>query len=175
MGVPQDRQALLDAVRRTYAALRADLSGVPASLAVLPELEGHVAGTLISVDDLIAYLVGWNRTVLKWHEREAAGRPIDYPDTGFKGNELGRLAQRFYADLAGAPHDARLAMLDDAYQAIMDLIESHDDHSLYGLPWYGKWTRGRMIQFNTSSPYVNARKRLRPWMKQHGLTTARAV
>lgn len=173
MAVPQDRQALLDAVRGGYAALRADLGEVPAALAGLPELEGHVAGTLMSVDDLIAYLVGWNRTVLKWHEREAAGHPIDYPDTGYKGNELGRLAQRFYADMAGVSHAERLAMLDDAYKAIVALIESYDDHSLYGVPWYGKWTRGRMIQFNTSSPYANARKRLRPWMKRHGLKTAR--
>jgi len=26
---------------------------------------------------------------------------------------------------------------------------------------------GRMIQFNTSSPYANARGRLRKWLKSH--------
>ncbi|WP_353959734.1 ClbS/DfsB family four-helix bundle protein [Corynebacterium atrinae] len=25
-------------------------------------------------------------------------------------------------------------------------------------PWYGKWTMGRMISFNTSSPYADARR-----------------
>ena len=91
---------------------------------------------------------------------ERDGRPLLLRDEA-----SGRL-HRLPADLAGAPHDARLAMLDDAYQAIMDLIESHDDHSLYGLPWYGTWTRGRMIQFNTSSPYANARTRLRRWLRE---------
>ncbi|EQB9714967.1 ClbS/DfsB family four-helix bundle protein, partial [Yersinia enterocolitica] len=28
-----------------------------------------------------------------------------------------------------------------------------------------KWTMGRMIQFNTASPYANARGRLRKWLK----------
>lgn len=32
--------------------------------------------------------------------------------------------------------------------------------------WYQKWTMGRMIQLNTSSPYDNARKRLRKWKRQ---------
>jgi hypothetical protein len=33
--------------------------------------------------------------------------------------------------------------------------------ALYGRGWYETWTMGRMIQFNTSSPYANARGRLR--------------
>ncbi|MFE3838233.1 ClbS/DfsB family four-helix bundle protein [Pseudogemmobacter sonorensis] len=32
-------------------------------------------------------------------------------------------------------------------------------------PWYGKWTKGRMIQFNSTSPYANARGRIRKWLR----------
>lgn len=51
--------------------------------------------------NLVAYLVGWNELVLKWLERDAAGLPIDFPETGYKWNELGRLAGRFYQDYEG--------------------------------------------------------------------------
>ncbi|HGU7194519.1 TPA: ClbS/DfsB family four-helix bundle protein, partial [Yersinia enterocolitica] len=34
---------------------------------------------------------------------------------------------------------------------------------------YGKWTMGRMISFNTSSPYSNACSRLRKWAKENNL------
>ncbi|MCG8400066.1 MAG: ClbS/DfsB family four-helix bundle protein, partial [Firmicutes bacterium] len=45
-------------------------------------------------------------------------------------------------------------------------IEKKDNIQLYGTPWYEKWTMGRMIQLNTSSPYKNARNRIRKWKKQ---------
>ena len=44
------------------------------------------------------------------------------------------------------------------------------DASLYGEAWYGKYPLGRMIQLNTSSPYANARARLRKWKKASGLS-----
>ena len=30
-------------------------------------------------------------------------------------------------------------------------------------------TAGRMIQFNSSSPYANARRRIRAWLRDQGL------
>ena len=47
----------------------------------------------------------------------------------------------------------------------MSSIETRSNNDLYGRLWYGKWTMGRMIQFNTSSPYTHARGRLRKWLK----------
>ncbi|EPE9290931.1 ClbS/DfsB family four-helix bundle protein, partial [Escherichia coli] len=41
---------------------------------------------------------------------------------------------------------------------------------LYGRPWYTKWTMGRMISFNTSSPYANANGRLRKWAKNNNIS-----
>ncbi|HIE6756534.1 TPA: colibactin self-protection protein ClbS, partial [Escherichia coli] len=45
------------------------------------------------------------------------------------------------------------------------LIERFSNDELYGKPWYNKWTRGRMIQFNTASPYKNASGRLNKLQK----------
>ncbi len=45
------------------------------------------------------------------------------------------------------------------------LVESYSDEALYQQQWYGKWTRGRMIQFNTASPWNNAASRLNALLK----------
>ncbi|WP_326491305.1 ClbS/DfsB family four-helix bundle protein, partial [Rhodovulum sulfidophilum] len=61
-------------------------------------MEGHAAGTMMSPADLVAYLLGWNELVLKWLDRDDRGEAVEFPETGFKWNQLGSLAQKFYAD-----------------------------------------------------------------------------
>ena len=57
-----------------------------------------------------------------------------------------------------------------AKERIVSEIESRSDDTLYGRDWRdGKWTMGRMIQFNTASPYHNANGRLRKWLKGAGV------
>jgi hypothetical protein len=165
MGVPKDKGELLGAINSNFEKLILDLNGVPVELAGERTLEGHVNGTQMSVSNLAAYLVGWNELVLTWMDRDAAGHPIDYPDTGFKGNELGKLAQKFYRDYEDIPYPELLDRLRMAKNRIVAFIESQSNDDLYQRPWYEKWTMGRMIQFNTSSPYANARGRLRKWLK----------
>lgn len=169
MAVPQNQQELLSAIRTTYQRLVADLVTVPAERVREASMVGHARNTWMSVSDLVAYLIGWNELVLTWCERKSQGLPVDFPDTGYKWNELGRLAQRFYADFAELGYPALLQRLDAAYTRIVARIEAENDVSLYGEPWYEKYTMGRMIQFNTSSPYANARGRLRKWKKDQGI------
>lgn len=164
--VPQSKDELLQAINVNFERLRNDLRAVPSALADECGMEGHAKNTQMSVANLVAYLIGWNELVLKWLALDASGKPIDFPETGFKWNELGRLAKKFYADHAERSYPQLLERLDDAKNRIVAEIECRSDDQLYGAPWYdGKWTMGRMIQFNTSSPYANARARLRKWMK----------
>lgn len=165
MPVPQNRQQLLAAIETSFDKLQRDLATIPESQARERTLDGHAQGTLMSVHDLVAYLVGWNELVLKWHAGRQAGRAVDFPETGYRWNELGQLAQKFYADYADVPFPDLLQRLTAAKTALVALIEGLDDTALYGVPWYEKYTLGRMIQFNTSSPYSNARARLRAWRK----------
>ncbi len=141
MAIPRDKDELLDSINSGFGRLFADLVLVDPAKADACTMEGHARGTLMSVSNLVAYLIGWNELVLKWLERDAAGEPVDFPETDFKWNELGRLAR----------------------ERIVSAVEAKENAELYGRPWYGKWTMGRMIQFNTSSPYANARGRLRKW------------
>ncbi|AQR67145.1 hypothetical protein BZG29_01345 [Janthinobacterium sp. LM6] len=168
MAIPNSKQELVEAITTTYAKLAQELARVPQALARDPVLEGQVKGTRMSVCDLLAYLVGWNELVLHWHAQLRDGKSmadIVFPAEGFTWNALGALAQRFYADYAGLSMDDLLQRLEQAKNQLLALIDAHDDAQLYGQPWYTHYTMGRMIQFNTASPYANARTRLRAWLK----------
>lgn len=168
MAIPHSKQELVEAMTTTYAKLMLELARVPPALAREPVLEGQVKGTRMSVCDLLAYLVGWNELVLHWHAQLRDGKRMDeiaFPAEGFTWNALGALAQRFYADYADLKMDDLLQRLQQAKDQLLALIDAHDDAQLYGQPWYTHYTMGRMIQFNTASPYANARTRLRAWRK----------
>lgn len=169
MSIPQTRQELLEAIISGYQKLAEDLTSIPAEKTHEKTLEGHVQGSQMSVADLVSYLIGWNELVLKWHEKKAQGQPVDFPETGYKWNELGRLAQKFYADYSHLDYPDLLKQFATVHTRILRLVESETDASLYGEPWYEKYPKGRMIQFNTSSPYANARTRLRKWKKSMGI------
>ena len=168
MAIPHSKQELITAIDGTYARLMLEVARVPPALARDTVLVGHVKGTRMSVCDLLAYLLGWNTLVLHWHAQLREGKRMDeiaFPAEGFTWNALGALAQRFYADYAELDMDDLLQRLERAKDQLLALIEAHDDAQLYGQPWYTHYTMGRMIQFNTSSPYANARTRLRAWLK----------
>ncbi|MCR6498981.1 ClbS/DfsB family four-helix bundle protein [Shinella sp. CPCC 101442] len=168
MAVPQTKDELLAAIALEFGKLRKTLDDVEPDLVHARTMDGHAKGTLMSPSDLVAYLTGWNELVLKWLDRDAAGQPVDFPETGFKWNELGKLAGKFYRDYADIPYPELVARLETAKGQIVEAIGRQDDAVLYGRPWYEQWTMGRMIQFNTSSPYANARGRLRKWLKSQG-------
>ncbi|MFP9228265.1 ClbS/DfsB family four-helix bundle protein [Pectobacterium cacticida] len=166
MPVPENKAALIKAINSQFALLMKKLDAVPVEHAFLPLMAGHAQGTSMSAANLVSYLLGWGHLVLKWHDHEALGLPIDFPETGYRWNQLGLLAQKFYQDYAHITDWTTLvAQLVANKQAIVALIARYTDEQLYGECWYGKWTRGRMIQFNTASPYKNATGRLRAWQK----------
>lgn len=124
----------------------------------------------MSVRDLVSYLLGWNSLVVKWITFDAKGQSVDFPETGYKWNQLGLLAQKFYQDYSALSYDSLIAELQTVKNEIVQLINERTDDVLYGKPWYTKWTMGRMISFNTSSPYANANGRLRKWAKNKNIS-----
>lgn len=165
MAIPTTKDELISAITERYIKLDAALDAVPSEIADEKSMDGHAKDTTMSVNDLVSYLIGWNELVLKWLDRDAHGKDIEFPDVGYKWNELGKLAQKFYRDYSTnsfAENRKRLAVAKD--QLVLE-ISSRTDEELYGSPWHGKWTKGRMIQFNSSSPYENARNRIRKWLK----------
>ncbi|MEL0553235.1 MULTISPECIES: ClbS/DfsB family four-helix bundle protein [Klebsiella/Raoultella group] len=169
MSIPQTQIQLLQAIDKNFTTLANYLAHIPKEKAAEKNLPGHAQGTVMSVRDLVCYLLGWNELVLKWITLDKAQTPVDLPETGFKWNQLGQLAQKFYGDYPSRDFTSLLADLHEVKQKIMVQIATSDDEALYGRPWYGKWTLGRMISLNTSSPYANACVRLRRWAKEQNI------
>ncbi|WP_323659432.1 ClbS/DfsB family four-helix bundle protein [Aliarcobacter butzleri] len=165
MAVPVNKEELILAINTNYIKLKKELENIPIELTTLKDLEGHSKGTLMSINNLLSYLLGWQELVLKWNVKKQNKEEVDFPETGYKWNQLGKLAQKFYEDYKNDDFNTLLFKLDKRVEEILKLIENKSNEELYEVSWYEKWTLGRMIQFNTSSPYANAKARIRKWKK----------
>lgn len=168
MPIPSTKKELSEAIQNNYKKLKSELSIIEASVAKKQELEGHAKNTKMSICDLLAYLNGWGQLVLKWNRIKDEGNEPDFPEQGFKWNELGKLAQKFYADQNKHSYESICKQLDETVAEILNLVASKSNTELYGTKWYEKYTLGRMISLNTASPYDNACKRIRKWKKLKG-------
>lgn len=166
MAVPVNKEELILAINTNYIKLKKELENIPIELTTLKDLEGHSKGTLMSINNLLSYLLGWQELVLKWNIKKQNKEEVDFPETGYKWNQLGKLAQKFYEDYKNDDFNTLLFKLDKRVEEILKLIENKSNKELYEVSWYEKWTLGRMIQFNTSSPYANAKARIRKWKKE---------
>jgi hypothetical protein len=169
MAIPQNKEELIAAIVDQYKRLTAEVATIPIALTEAKELEGHAKNTMMSINNLLAYLIGWGELVLKWNDKKTKSHHVDFPETGYKWNELGQLAQKFYADYAKDDFKTLRKKLDVTTQTILQLIESKTNAELYEVAWYDKWTLGKMIQLNTSSPFKNAKDRIRKWKKTRTL------
>lgn len=167
MPVPKSKSELLEAIEENYRKLRTELGDIPSTESRNKNMPGHRKDTTMSVCDLVAYLIGWGRLVLKWHAERNRGVEPDIPETGFKWTELGQLAQKFYADRETEKLAVLLLELDKVESEIVELVEDKTNEELYGSLWYRKCTMGKMIQLNTASPYRNAFGRIRRWKKEN--------
>ena len=165
MAIPKDKDELQKVIIDNYKKLKTELLSIPTDLTTIKELEGHSKNTLMSINNLVAYLVGWGQLVLTWNDKKEKGLHVDFPETGFKWNELGQLAQKFYEDYKKDDFKTLIEKLDNTTNEVLKLIESKTNIELYGLAWYDKWSLGKMIQLNTSSPFRNAKDRIRKWKK----------
>ena len=66
MAVPVNKAKLHHTIQTNYSKLQKELSSIPIERTNTFELEGHAKATLISINNLLSYLIGWGDLVLKW-------------------------------------------------------------------------------------------------------------
>lgn len=116
---------------------------------------GYVVGIMMSLVDLVVYLIGWNDLVFKWLDCDDWGELVDFFEVGFKWNEFGLLVQKFYWDYEVLDWVSLLVCLIEVKIWLVNMIFVWFDVEFYGGFWYGKWMKGWMIQFNMFFFYVN--------------------
>ena len=164
--VPRNKDELELAINSVFPKLMADYRSISKSKARKLGVEGNIKGTIISVSDTVAYLIGWGKLVLKWHHLKSQNQDVDFPETGYKWNQLGLLAESFHEKYRDWKYEDLLVELESTVHEILLLISSLSNHELYGVAWYERWTLGRMIQFNTSSPMKNMRTKVRRFNRE---------
>lgn len=164
--VPKNKDELELAINTIFPKLMVDYRSIPESKARDIGVEGNLKGTRISVSDTVAYLIGWGKLVLKWYDLKSQNKHVDFPETGYKWNQLGLLAESFHKEYRDWEYDVLLAELESIVDEILLLISNLSNHELYGVEWYEQWTLGRMIQFNTSSPMKNMRTKVRRFYRE---------
>lgn len=169
MAIPNSKIELQNDIKLTYTKLKIVINKVPVELCEPQLLVGHSKGTMMSVRDLLCYLIGWGELVLKWINNKDNGIKVDFPETDFKWNELGKLAQKFYRDYGEYTFEELKLKLDDVVILIESVISQKSNLELYEILWYEKYTLGRMIQLNTISPYKNAKLRISKFLSTNGL------
>ncbi len=167
--VPKSKEELESAINEIPSKLMLDYRSIPTELTREIGIDGNIKGTKISVCDTVSYLVGWGSLVLKWHRLSERGEPVDFPETGYKWNQLGLLADSFHKQYNKWTYSELINEYERVVGQILSLISSLDNEALYGDPWYENWTLGRMIQFNTSSPMKNIRTKVRRFKKVHNI------
>jgi hypothetical protein len=167
--VPKNKEELQKSISVAFKKILADYSTIPPQISREIGVVGNVKGTEISVSDTISYLIGWGKLVLKWYDLKSKNQPVDFPETGYKWNELGQLAQHFHSEYHDWSYDKLIKEFTATTDRILMLVESLDNQKLYGETWFEKYTLGKMIQFNTSSPMVNMRSKVRKFKKMNAI------
>jgi hypothetical protein len=165
MPIPQNKDELLKSIQDHFQKLSTELRTIDYTKVHSLTLAGHAQNTHMSIHNLISYLVGWGQLVLKWNSHHLKNIPVDFPETGFRWNELGLLAQKFYKDYEDIDYQELVTKFEKTTQEILELIHQKTNHELYEVSWYQQWTLGRMIQLNTAAPFKNAHARIRKWKK----------
>ena len=163
--ISKNKEELVSSIESAYEKLLADYAGISEEDAREIGVEGNIKNTTVSVADTVAYLIGWGNLVLKWHDRKSRNLEVEFPETGFNWNELGQLAQLFHTQYKNWTYKELLSEFRLTVQKLLKLINSLSNDELYGQSWYKKYTLGRMIQLNTSSPMKSIRTKVRRFKK----------
>lgn len=163
--VPKNKDELLCEIQIHSQKLFSELEKISENDVYKKELEWQVKDTFVSIHNLLSYLVGWWELVLKWENIKSSWKEPVFPETGYKWNELWKLAQKFYLDYENISFENLKIKFDETVKEIIKMIEWKTNEELYEKLWYTKWTHGRMIQFNTSSPYKNIKSKIVKWRK----------
>jgi len=163
--ISTNKDDLSKSIEDAFHKLISDYKKISLDYIQINEIEGNFKNTKINVSDTLSYLIGWGRLVLKWYDKKSKNLEVDFPESGFKWNELGSLAQHFYLSYKQYSYSELLLEFENTINSILKLISSLDNDELYGSNWYKNYTLGRMIQLNTSAPMKNVRTKIRKFKK----------
>jgi len=150
-------------IQREYNNIVIQISLIPKNKRSVKIIKG--TGGLISVNDLIAYQIGWGTLLLGWYHNGIKKKEVIMPGDGFNKWNYVELAQHFYKKYfytTSQKYDKKFYETVTKIIKIVDFEEAIGRLNIPGLwPWTilksgKKWPLAKWIQINTVAPYKKA-------------------
>nr|NSL48011.1 ClbS/DfsB family four-helix bundle protein [Dendrosporobacter quercicolus DSM 1736]SDM63986.1 hypothetical protein SAMN04488502_10682 [Dendrosporobacter quercicolus] len=160
------KEALIDAVKKTYALFDKEFDAVPEQKLNVrcPEVDR-------TPQEMLAYQLGWLQLVMGWEQDEADGKTVVTPSPGYKWNQLGPLYQHFYAEYNGYSLQELRELLSGSVEKWCNWVDRLSDKELF-TPNIRKWTvtnanwpLWKWIHINSVAPFKTFRTKIRKWKK----------
>lgn len=169
MPLPTNKNELLEKLHQAYNKLDAEFETINSTQSKQKKIEGS-----ISCCDILAYQIGWGHLLLSWETSELKGKTAVMPSPDFKWNQLGELANSFYAHYKNHSLDELRSIFMQLYKKLSTWIKNLSDDELFkphSRYWTGeKWAMVKWIQINTIAPYQSARTKVRRWKREEKIT-----
>ncbi|QQE10792.1 ClbS/DfsB family four-helix bundle protein [Planctomycetota bacterium] len=169
MPLAESKVELLVELAKAYGLLDGEFEGMREKDARRKGIEWK-EGTMVSCCDVVAYQIGWGELLLSWEESEMRGEEVCMPCEGFKWNELGKLAEKFYKQKKGKSLKVLRKEWEAVYSKVRAWIESLDEEEVFEVgmrEWTGeKWVMAKWVQVNTIGPWKSARTKVRKFKRE---------
>ncbi|MCQ2009398.1 MAG: ClbS/DfsB family four-helix bundle protein [Sporolactobacillus sp.] len=162
----ENKEALIDEIRKTYRLFDQEFENVP---------EANRNIRLDEVDrtpqEMLAYQIGWLTLVMSWEEDELAGKQVITPTPDYKWNQLGMLYQQFYQHYANDSLEELRALFRDKIETWCGWVNGLSDEELF-VPGIRRWTvtsanwpMWKWIHINSVAPFRSFRTKIRKWKR----------
>ena len=128
----------------------------------------------MSVADLVAYQIGWDKLLIDWYEAGLEGKMPLMPGEGFARWDYVGLAKHFYAKYAYDSGPEQLKKLHNVVLLIIEIVEK--EYKSGNLDKMGvwlwctlrsgkQWPLSKWIMVNTVAPYKRAVSLVKKFLK----------
>ena len=164
-------------IETQYSKLIDALLQIPPSARSLNEVDG--TGGKVSVNNIIAYQIGWGKLLISWYEDALNGKTPLMPGEGFTKWDYVGLAHHFYNKYHYKNDHEQEQQFFEVVKKIITIVEKEyargnldklDTWSWCILPSGKKWPFSKWIRVNTVSPYKRASVQLRKLIKTNKYT-----
>jgi hypothetical protein len=125
------------------------------------------SSSTVSVNDLVAYQIGWGQLVVNWYDTGVKGKMPQMPGDGFTEWKYNALAAHFYKSYQFGSPSAQHRVFKDVTERIIAIVEKEsktgnlDKEGAW--EWQklksGKyWPLSKWVQVNTVAPFSRAAK-----------------
>jgi len=132
-------------------------------------------GGLVSVNDLIAYQIGWTQRVIAWYEAGLKQEIVEMPGDGFTQWHYTEIARHFYKKYGHKKANEQDLLFYQSTKRIIEIVEKTYEEGTLDKPGVWDWTTlqsgkkwplSKWIQINTVAPFKKATTLIRRFVRQ---------